>query len=47
MLAMAFTPLHTASALVEWALAEDSVSLGLTGVSPHVERTGNADRLWY
>lgn len=47
MLAIAFTPLHTASALVEWALAEDSVSLGLTGVSPHVERTGNADRLWY
>ncbi len=47
MLAISFTPLHTASALVEWALAEDSVSLGLTGVSPHVERTGNADRLWY
>jgi hypothetical protein len=37
----------TASAVVEWALAEDAVSLGLTGVSPHVERTGNADRLWY
>ncbi len=47
MLAITFTPLHTASALVEWALAEDAVSLGLTGVSPHVERTGNADRLWY
>jgi hypothetical protein len=47
MLAIAFTPPHTASALVEWALAEDAVSLGLTGVSPHVERTGNADRLWY
>jgi len=47
MLAITFTPLHTASALVEWALAEEAVSLGLTGVSPHVERTGNADRLWY
>ena len=47
MLAISFTPLHTASAVVEWALAEDSVSLSLTGVSPHVERTGNADRLWY
>ena len=47
MLAISFTPLHTASALVEWALAEDAVSLSLTGVSPHVERTGNADRLWY
>ena len=47
MLAISFTPLHTASAVVEWALAEDAVSLGLTGVSPHVERTGSADRLWY
>ena len=47
MLAISFTPLHTASALVEWALAEEAVSLGLTGASPHVERTGNADRLWY
>jgi len=36
-----------AHALVEWSLTEDAVSLGLTGVSPHVERTGNADRLWY
>ena len=47
LLAMSFTPLQRASALVEWALAEDAVALGLTGVSPHVERTGNADRLWY
>lgn len=47
LLAMSFTPLQRASALVEWALAEDAVSLGVTGVSPHVERTGNADRLWY
>ncbi len=29
------------------AWAEDAVSLGITGVSPHVERTGYADRLWY
>jgi hypothetical protein len=47
MLAVTFTPLRSASALVEWSLAEDSVSLSLTGVSPHVERTGSADRLWY
>jgi hypothetical protein len=47
MLAISFTPLHSASALVEWALAEDAVALNITGVSPHVERTGNADRLWY
>jgi len=36
-----------AHAVVEWSLTEEAVSLGLTGVSPHVERTGNADRLWY
>ena len=42
-----FVQVPTAGAVVEWALTEDAVSLGLTGVSPHVERTGNADRLWY
>jgi hypothetical protein len=42
-----FAQVSTAGAVVEWALTEDAVSLGLTGVSPHVERTGNADRLWY
>ncbi|MDA3004952.1 MAG: hypothetical protein O3A62_07740 [Actinomycetota bacterium] len=41
------TQVPTAGAVVEWALTEETVSLGLTGVSPHVERTGNADRLWY
>lgn len=46
-LVASLTPSQTASALVEWGLTEDAVSLGLTGVSPHVERTGNADRLWY
>ncbi|MFM7257328.1 MAG: hypothetical protein ACKO1E_01875, partial [Acidimicrobiaceae bacterium] len=38
-----FAQVPTAGAVVEWALTEDAVSLGLTGVSPHVERTGNAD----
>ena len=42
-----FAQVPTAGAVVEWGLTEDAVSLGLTGVSPHVERTGNADRLWY
>ena len=42
-----FMQVPTAGAVVEWGLTEDAVSLGLTGVSPHVERTGNADRLWY
>ena len=42
-----FAQAPTAGAVVEWGLTEDAVSLGLTGVSPHVERTGNADRLWY
>lgn len=34
-------------AVVSWEFSQDSVSLGLTGVSPHVERTGSADRVWY
>jgi len=37
----------SAGAVVEWALTEDAVSLGLTGVSPHVERTGGVDRIWH
>lgn len=36
-----------ASAVVSWELTEDSVSLGIGAVSPHVERTGSIDRLWY
>ena len=46
-LVVGFVQVPTAGAVVEWGLTEDAVSLGLTGVSPHVERTGNADRLWY
>jgi hypothetical protein len=34
-------------AVVSWEFSQDGVSLGLTGVSPHVERTGSVDRLWY
>ncbi len=34
------------SAVVSWQIADDSVSLGLTGVSPYVERAGSVDRLW-
>ena len=30
-----------------WSFTDDSTNLGLTGVSPHVERTGSVDRLWY
>jgi hypothetical protein len=46
-LLLAAVPASSAQAVVEWELKEDSTSLGLTGVSPHVERTGNMDRLWY
>ena len=35
------------SASSSWAFTDDSSNLGLTGVSPHVERTGSVDRLWY
>ena len=36
-----------ASAGNSWELTEDSVNLGIGAVSPHVERTGSVDRLWY
>jgi hypothetical protein len=29
-----------------WSFSEDSVSLGLNGVSPHVQKTSKGDRLW-
>lgn len=35
------------SASSSWAFTDDSANLGLSGVSPHVERTGSVDRLWY
>ncbi len=42
---MAFSQQSTASS--SWSFTDDSTNLGLTGVSPHVERTGSVDRLWY
>lgn len=30
-----------------WKIKTDSVSLNLGGVSPHVEKTSSADRLWF
>lgn len=30
----------------KWILTEDTVSLGLSGVSPHVTKTPSGDRLW-
>jgi len=42
---MAFS--QGSSAAVSWSFSEDSVSLGLSGVSPHVEKTGAVDRIWY
>ena len=35
------------SASSSWAFTDDSTNLGLTGVSPHVERNGSLDRVWY
>ncbi len=37
---------HTTHAVVEWELTDDSVSLGMSGVSPHVEKTASGDRVW-
>lgn len=36
----------SASAVVEWELVEESVSLGMNGVSPHVEKVAAGDRVW-
>ncbi|MEY3132969.1 MAG: hypothetical protein RLZ29_1306 [Actinomycetota bacterium] len=38
--------LQPANAVVEWELVDDPVSLGMTGVSPHVEKTASGDRVW-
>ena len=38
--------IQPANAVVEWELVDDSVSLGMNGVSPHVEKTANGDRVW-
>jgi hypothetical protein len=29
-----------------WSMQVDTVSLGMTGVSPHVERINGVDRVW-
>jgi hypothetical protein len=34
------------NAVVEWEFVEESVSLGMSGVSPHVEKVANGDRVW-
>jgi hypothetical protein len=36
----------SASAVVEWELIDESVSLGMNGVSPHVEKVAGGDRVW-
>jgi hypothetical protein len=40
-----FAPAQVAFAQ-SWSFSEDSVSLGLNGVSPHVQKTSKGDRLW-
>ena len=35
-----------AGAVVTWELTDDAVSLGINGVSPHVEKTAGGDRVW-
>jgi len=37
---------RTTHAVVEWELTDDPVSLGMSGVSPHVEKTASGDRVW-
>ena len=35
------------SASGSWSFTDDVANVGLTGVSPHVERNGSLDRVWY
>ena len=42
-LAIASAPIAHASS---WVLTDESVNLGLSGVSPHVERVAGGDRVW-
>jgi hypothetical protein len=35
------------SASSSWSFTDDIANVGLTGVSPHVERNGSLDRVWY
>lgn len=39
-------PHASAHAVVEWQLTDDAVSLGINGVSPHVEKTASGDRVF-
>ena len=39
-------PHASAQAVVEWQLTDDAVSLGMTGASPHVEKTASGDRVF-
>jgi len=43
---LAVTAAQPSSAVVEWELIDDSVSLGMNGVSPHVEKVAGGDRVW-
>lgn len=45
LLALGF-PHASAQAVVEWQLTDDAVSLGMTGASPHVEKTASGDRVF-
>ena len=35
------------SAASSWSFTDDVANVGLTGTSPHVERNGSLDRVWY
>ena len=46
-LSSSFAVGQSASAAVSWEFSEESAALGISAVSPHVERTGSVDRIWY
>lgn len=45
-LAATLAPLNSVQALVVWVLNEETVSLGITGASAHVDRLSGVDRVW-
>jgi hypothetical protein len=46
LIGLALNPTHSASASGGYRLADEPVNLGITGVSPHVEKTPTGDRVW-
>jgi hypothetical protein len=47
LIAVTLASSQQSSASSSWSFTDDVANVGLTGVSPHVERNGSLDRVWY